>query len=91
DLPARGIPSSPVEGVGDLVSGDAGMQAHFVRLDHPEGIDLLVQHEPITWEGQRLPITRAPLMGEHSQEVLHDLLALDEEQFTDLLVSGVIR
>jgi benzylsuccinate CoA-transferase BbsF subunit len=89
-LERRGIPASPVEDVGDLVARDAGMRGHFVRVEHPNGLDLLVQHEPITWNGERLPVRRAPLLGEHSQEILSGLLGLNDERIAELAVQAVI-
>jgi benzylsuccinate CoA-transferase BbsF subunit len=89
-LQARGVPASPVEDVGDLVARDEGMLDHYARLEHPYGIDLLAQYQPVTWNGDRLPIARAPLVGEHNRQVLGELLHLDDARFDELVASGVI-
>jgi benzylsuccinate CoA-transferase BbsF subunit len=88
-LQARGVPASPVEDVGDLVDGDASMRSHFVALDHPEGATILTQHEPITWDGAHLPLRRAPLMGEHNEDIFQGLLGITHDQMVDLLVRRV--
>lgn len=89
-LQARGVPASPVEDIGDLVEADPAMRDYFVRLSHPEVADILIENEPIIWDGERLPVTLAPLMGEHNEEVLCGLLGLTEEQFAQLLIDKVI-
>lgn len=89
-LQARGVPAGPVEDVGDLVERDPGMHDHFVRFDLPEGVDILVQHEPVTWDGERLPLARAPLMGEHNEDIVLDLLGRSREQLVELMVENVI-
>ncbi len=89
-LQARGIPASAVEDVADLVEHDPTMIDHFARLPHPEGVEMLVQHQPVTWDGQRLPLTRAPLLGEHNEDVILKLLGYPPERLTELLISNVL-
>lgn len=89
-LQTAGVPAGAVEDVADLVAGDAGMHDHFAKFAHPEGVDILVQHQPITLDGAHLPLVRAPLMGEHNEPALLDLLGRSPETFTELLVNNVI-
>jgi benzylsuccinate CoA-transferase BbsF subunit len=89
-LQARGVPASAVEDVADLIERDRSMQDHFVRFAHPEGVDVLVQQEPLTWNGERLPLRMAPLLGEHNENVLVNLLSHDHERLVDLMVNNVI-
>jgi benzylsuccinate CoA-transferase BbsF subunit len=89
-LQSAGIAASPLEHVGDLVDRDPGMRDFFAPFAHPTGIDFLVQNQPFTWDGERLPVSRAPLLGEHNEEVLRGLLGLSEEQLQDLLIDGTI-
>jgi benzylsuccinate CoA-transferase BbsF subunit len=89
-LQSLGIPASPVEDIADLVEHDPGMRDYFVTFAHPEGTDILVQHEPLIWDGERLPLTRAPLFGEHNEEVFKNLLGHSEESMAEFIVERVI-
>jgi benzylsuccinate CoA-transferase BbsF subunit len=89
-LQAAGVPASPVETVGDLVGRDPLGRSLFAEIDHPAGVSMLLQHEPITWNGERLPIERAPFLGEHTADVLGELLGLDEHALADLAAEGVL-
>jgi benzylsuccinate CoA-transferase BbsF subunit len=89
-LQACGVSASPVEDVGDLVEHDPGMRDHFVTFAHPEGVDILVQQEPLIWNGERLPLALAPLMGEHNDDVFQNLLGHSQDQVVELMVEQVI-
>ncbi|MGE0598390.1 MAG: CaiB/BaiF CoA transferase family protein [Dehalococcoidia bacterium] len=89
-LQSAGVPASPVENVADLVGRDPMRHSFFHEIQHPAGVSMLLQHEPITWNGERLPVQRAPFLGEHSEEVYHDLLGLTSDELADLAAEGVI-
>jgi len=89
-LQTYGVPAAPVEDVSDLVDRDPSMQDYFINFDHPEGVNILVQQEPFTWNGERLPLSLAPLMGEHNEEILLGLLGCSAERLAHLLINRVI-
>jgi benzylsuccinate CoA-transferase BbsF subunit len=89
-LQAARVPASPVEDVGDLAGRDPMHEGFLKEIVHPAGVTMLLQHEPITWNGERLPLERAPFMGEHTEAVLHDLLGMDGETIADLAAAGVL-
>ncbi|MGD9890538.1 MAG: CaiB/BaiF CoA transferase family protein [Dehalococcoidia bacterium] len=89
-LQSLGVPASPVEDVADLAEHDPGMRGHFVTFAHPEGVDILVQQEPLLWNGERLPLALAPLMGEHNEEVFQNLLGHSQEEVVEFVVEQVI-
>ncbi len=89
-LQAVGVPASPVEDVGDLVGRDPMREGFLKEIDHPAGISMLLQHEPVTWNGERFPLERAPFMGEHTAVVLSSLLGLTNEELADLAAAGVL-
>ena len=62
----------------------------FNEIQHPAGVSMLLQHEPITWNDERLPMERAPFLGEHSEEVYRDLLGLTADELAELAAEGVI-
>lgn len=89
-LQAAGIAASPVEDVGDLVAGDPMHNGFLKEIEHPAGVSMLLQHQPVTWNGERLPLGRAPFMGEHTHDVLSNVLGLDAEAITELAAEGVL-
>jgi len=90
-LEAVGVPASPVEDVGDLVGRDPMANGFLEEIQHPAGVPMLLQHEPITWNGERLPIQRAPFMGEHTVEILGSLLGMSVEDVATLVAEGVLQ
>ena len=89
-LDARGVTAAALEDVSELTDRDEAMREFFVELEHPAGVPFVVQHQPFTWNGERLPLTRSPLLGEHNEAILRDELGMDEERFIDLLTRQVI-
>lgn len=89
-LQAAGVPASPVEDLRDLLEHDPGMAADYRELALPSGVSAIVQEQPITWDGHRLPLRRAPLWGEHTAEVLGNELGLSPEAIADLTARGVL-
>ena len=89
-LQRRGVPAAALEDAGDLTDRDEAMREFFVEFEHPAGVPFVVQNQPFTWDGERLPVTRAPLLGEHNEEILRDELGVDEERYVDLMVRRVI-
>ena len=74
----------------ELTDRDEAMREFFVELEHPAGVRFVVQHQPFTWNDERLPLTRSPLLGEHNEAILRDETGIDEERFLDLLTQQVI-
>src|SRR5262249_34421454 len=62
-LQKLGVPASPLQHTGDLLDSDPAMAEFYHSFVHPGGVDFLVQHQPFTWGGKRLPIERAPMLG----------------------------
>ena len=79
-----------MKNVADLVDNRSGLSDFFTIVDHPAGTTVSLQNQPFTWNGKRLQISRAPLLGEHNQEILQGELGIDEETFVNLMVNEVI-
>ena len=90
-LVAAGIPAGPNEDIQDLVESDPSLDGFFHEFDHPIGIKFMAQNQPFLWNGERLPIRRAPFFGEHNEEVYRGVLGLSEDEMTELMISEVIR
>ena len=90
-LVAAGIPAGPNEDIQDLVESDPSLDGFFHEFDHPIGMKFMAQNQPFLWNGERLPIRRAPFFGEHNEEVYRGVLGLSEDEMTELMISEVIR
>ena len=85
---ARGIPACPIPSPKEVVEwGHLKERGHFLEIEHPEGGTLKIPGPPFREYGKPLwPLTRAPLLGEHTEEVLGKKLgytAADVQQLRD--------
>ena len=87
-LRAVGVPVSPVEDLADH-QDDAAMSELWTTLDLPAGVAARVVNEPITWNGERLPLRPAPMWNEHTWEVVIGELGVHPEEFARLDADGV--
>lgn len=88
-LQAAGVPASAVEDLDDLLHHDAAMAADYRETPLPAGVTAIVQEQPILWDGERVPFTRAPLWGEHTDEVLREI-GLGDGEIAALAERGVL-
>lgn len=93
-LQGAGISAAVVSTGRDLVDGDAQLAARrfYQPLRHPLAGN--VKHEGIVIRMNQTPASLdrpAPLLGEHTQEVLQELLGLDTEQFILLQKAGALQ
>lgn len=89
-LQRAGVPAAPVEHVHDHLHADSGMQNRFARVKHPYDIEFLVHNQFIRPRGATVPNRRAPMIGEHSDEILREL-GLHESDITELFAKGIIN
>jgi benzylsuccinate CoA-transferase BbsF subunit len=90
-LQQRGVPAGPLEDIADLVEKDPSMRGFFMEFDHPTAnIRFMAQNQPYLWNGERLPIRRAPMFGEHNDEVYRGELGLGDEEVAKLVIDQVI-
>lgn len=90
-LLAVGVSAAPVNSVRSVVQ-DTHLNARglFVAPEHPEAGAFPVPGVP--WQLSRTPaaVTRpAPMMGQHSREVLAELLGIGDEEYEDLVSLGI--
>jgi crotonobetainyl-CoA:carnitine CoA-transferase CaiB-like acyl-CoA transferase len=93
-LQEAGIPAAPVENGRDLVEDDEHLRARgfYVALRHPVAGEFL--HEGICVRLADTPgrIERpAPTLGQHTDEVLRELLGLDERELVRLRTDGALE
>ena len=91
DLAERGVPAAAVKGAREVVA-DAHLRArgHLVCVDHPEAGAMWQSGCPVQFSRTPVAVSRpAPLQGEHSFEVFHDLLGMTKRRYLELAEQGV--
>ncbi len=69
---------------------DVSINADQVSLDDPVRGEHLALGCPIKIESNKVEITPPPLLGQHSKEVLAELLKMKEDDRAELETRGVI-
>jgi crotonobetainyl-CoA:carnitine CoA-transferase CaiB-like acyl-CoA transferase len=91
-LASRGVPAGPINTIGDVLSGDYAAEREFVRtLPHASGVGAPSVANPVRFSRTAVDYRQAPpMLGEHTDEVLADVLGLDEDRIGQLRDSGAI-
>ena len=92
-LPDRGpgVPCGAVLDTAEVMSNqhliDRGM---IVDVEHPVRGKFQMPGNAIRMSGSPTSVTRAPLVGEHNQEVYGKLVGLSDDELASLTADGVI-
>jgi len=91
-LQARGVPCSLVQTLPQVIEDpQSSFREMFPSVDHPSAGTGRVVGCPIKLSGTPGRVSRpAPLLGEHTRRVLHDLLDLDMAAADELIASGIV-
>lgn len=92
-LQQSGVAAGPVQDAADVLH-DPQLQArgHWVYLDHPEMGRTVYSALPIRMSRTPgFPHSPAPLLGQHTDEVLRDSLGLAPAQIDELRAQGALR
>lgn len=83
-----GVPSAPINTI-DRVAADphiAGAREMFVDLEHPKAGKMKVTGNQLKFTNQKVIIDRpAPLLGQHTEEILEELLEIFSDEYEELL------
>jgi 2-methylfumaryl-CoA isomerase len=89
-----GVSWGPYQTFRELVSEDPRCSVAnpmFDRVEHPGVGRYLAPGSPLQFSGEaRLPVRRAPLIGEHTEEVLSEILCLTSAEIGKLIGRGVV-
>ncbi len=61
-----------------------------VEVDHPKRGPYLTVGNPIKMSDSPTEVTRSPLLGEHTDQVLRDVLGFDERRIDEIKASGAL-
>ena len=60
----------------------------IVEVDHPTRGKYLTVGNPIKLSDSATEVGRSPLLGEHTEEILRNVLGLDDEEIAEIRASG---
>jgi len=89
---ARGIPLSPIPSAAEVVEWvHLKERQQFLEIEHPEGGKVKIPGPPFRENGKPLwPLRRAPLLGEHTEEVLCGRLGYAKADVQRMRDTGVL-
>jgi benzylsuccinate CoA-transferase BbsF subunit len=93
-LQEKGVPAGAVHTAADVVDIDPQLahRGHWLTLDHPEMGPAIYNAPP--FRCSRTPVGLqgpAPLLGEHTREVLRELMCVDDDEFEQLEAALALR
>ena len=90
-LNGLGVPCGPVLSMKELAEEtslrDSGTIA---EVDHPERGKYLTVGNPIKLSDSAVEVTASPLLGEHTEEILEEILGFDEGDISEARRQGAI-
>jgi CoA:oxalate CoA-transferase len=91
-LEANGVPAGPVDSIDAVATNPQVIAREMIAaVDHPVAGTLQVVNSPIRFDGgNQKPSKASPLLGEHTGEVLRNLLHLTQAQIDELAELGAI-
>jgi formyl-CoA transferase len=85
------IPCGPVLSMKELAEDDSLRQTGtIVEVDHPVRGKYLTVGNPIKLSDSPTEVARSPLLGEHTDEILQEVLGFDEGRIAELKYSGAL-
>ncbi len=86
-----GIPVGPILSLKEL-SEESSLRATgtVVEVKHPERGKYLSVGSPVKLSNSPVEVTRSPLLGEHTHEILHDVLSYSDKEILKIRDSGAV-
>jgi formyl-CoA transferase len=85
------IPCGPILSMKEIAE-DQSLRATgtIVEVDHPTRGKYLSVGNPIKLSDSPTEVTRSPLLGEHTEEILRDVLGFDDNRISEIKNSGAV-
>ena len=85
------IPVGPILSMKEIAEDD-GLYATgtMVKVDHPERGEYLSVGCPIKFSDMEVTVERSPLLGEHTAEILSQVLGYSDDEINDIAASGAV-
>ena len=92
-LQAAGVPAGVVQNAADLFADpQLAARGHFVALEHPEmGRHHYERFAFRLSESPSGPDAPAPLLGQHNELVVKDVLGCTDDEIADMIIEGVLE
>jgi len=92
-MQAAGVAAGVLNTVEDLIEHDPQLahRHHYWRLDHPEIGEYIAPGPPYTLSKSPPKLQRAPLLGEHNETVLREILGMHDEEIVELAIEEVLE
>lgn len=85
------IPCGPILSMAELaVEPSLRATGTVVEVDHPKRGKYLTVGNPVKMSDSPTEVTRSPLLGEHTDEILRDVLRLPEGRIEEIRASGAL-
>jgi formyl-CoA transferase len=90
-LGKAGVPAGAVMSSKELIN-DTFLQERdmFTVMEHPVRGSVLMPGFPIKMSASHVPIKASPLLGEHTAEILSELLEMSDDEISALRATGAI-
>ncbi len=90
-LEDAGIPCSPINTIDKVVKHPQVLARNMiVKVYNPRVGEIRIPGSPIKFASENPRIGPAPVLGEHTEEVLKEFLSISDEELSRLKASGVI-
>jgi crotonobetainyl-CoA:carnitine CoA-transferase CaiB-like acyl-CoA transferase len=91
-LNAEGVPCAPISAMDEVFNDPQVLHRDMlVEVDHPTAGKIKLAGIPVKYSGTGADVRRhPPLLGEHTEDILTDILGFGKEKIEDLRASGVI-
>jgi formyl-CoA transferase len=90
-LNALHVPCGPILSMKEIAEDESLRKSGtVVEVDHPERGKYLTVGNPIRLSASQVEVKRSPLLGEHTDEILRDVLGYSENDRLKISESGAI-
>jgi formyl-CoA transferase len=88
---ARDIPVGPILSMKEIAEDESLRKTGtVVEVDHPTRGKYLTVGNPIKMSDSPSEVKRSPLLGEHTEEILRDVLRFGDREIADIKASGAL-